>query len=81
MNTTSHSPRLLPSCLPLSTSSCLQFNSRLVQPTKWPQDIHQKHNPFDGRQEMAKDGYGVTLFDINDGKVGPSSLSHLQLFL
>jgi len=60
--------RLFPSCLPLSTSSCLQFNSRLVQPTKWPQDIHQKHDPFDGRQEMAKDGYGVTLYDLNDGK-------------
>ena len=28
----------------------------------------QEPDPFKGRQEMAKDGYGVTLYDINDGK-------------
>ena len=30
--------------------------------------LFQEPDPFLGRQEMAKDGYGVTLYDINDGK-------------
>merc|ERR1719234_2979268 len=51
-----------------STSAALQYNSRLTSPHNFPQRRTQEKDPFLGRQEMAKDGYGVTLYDINDGK-------------
>ena len=27
-----------------------------------------RRDPFDSRQEMAKDGYGITLYDMKDGE-------------
>lgn len=54
--------------LALSTSALVRDSNKLVAPFKFPQKYHEEVNPFDGRQEMAKDGYGVVLYDKNDGK-------------
>ena len=35
---------------------------------KHPQPSIQQDDPFDSRQEMFKDGHGVTLFDLKDGE-------------
>jgi len=51
-----------------STSPVGQYNSRLTEPTNLPQRRTLEPDPCEGRQEMAKDGYGVTLYDIQDGK-------------
>lgn len=54
--------------LALSTSTLLRDSDKLVAPHKFPQKFYQEKDPFDGRQEMAKDGYGVELYGKNDGK-------------
>ena len=35
---------------------------------KHPQSSIEPDDPFDSRQEMFKDGHGVTLFDLKDGE-------------
>lgn len=67
LRTVPSTTRLAPS-LALSTSSLLKDSGKIVAPHKWPQERLEKADPFDGRYEMAKDGYGVTLYDINDGR-------------
>ena len=37
---------------------------------KYPQKSIDEENIFDSRQEMAKDGYGITLFSLKDGTRG-----------
>lgn len=59
--------RIIPA-LALSTSSLLRDSDKLVAPFKFPQKYYEEKDPFDGREEMAKDGYGVVLYDKNDGK-------------
>jgi len=41
----------------------------LVEPHRvFPQRNYEKKNPENGRYEMAKDGHGVTLIDLEDGE-------------
>lgn len=35
---------------------------------KYPQKSIDRKDPFDSRQEMFKDGHGVTLYDLHDGQ-------------
>ena len=39
-----------------------------LQNSKFPQKSIDVEDPFDSRQEMAKDGYGVKLYDLKDGE-------------
>ena len=34
----------------------------------YPQKSIEVEDPFDSRQEMAKDGYGIKLYDLKDGE-------------
>jgi len=54
--------------LPVLSPGLTRGHKHLVTPTNFPQRNYEKKNPEYGRQEMAKDGYGVTLYDLEDGE-------------
>jgi len=55
---------------PLGITSSTQTRGwkMLIQPHAFPQKNYEEKNPENGRHELAKDGYGVTLYDLEDGK-------------
>lgn len=66
LTNTSQLLKILPTVCPVLGQS--RGYKHLVQPCTMPQRNYEKKNPENGRHAMAKDGYGVTLFDLEDGE-------------